>query len=412
MSPMTSNIRIIDLALKDLRQITRDRKSFIFLLIMPVAFTLLFGFAFGGNSTGDDRLPVGLLDQDNSEISQELAGFLQNSEVLRIVETEPDPAILDQQVADEELAAAIIIPQGFQASLYSSDPVQPVTIIGGGQSGFTIETEVQSLASRMANAIQAAKTSAEVAEEQGLIAGEEQQRTYIDQAYRQTMTEWESPPVTLHENQTSATSDAAEQEEGSNNAFTHSSPGMMAQFAIAGLIGAAGILVVEKKTQSVHRLLTTNMSKWQILIGHFLAMFIMIFLQLITLILFGQLFLDLSYFSQPLATLLLTIGTTLFTAGLGMLIGAVASSEEQVIVLSLVPMFLLAGLGGAWVPLEFTPQSFQTIAFLTPVAWVVDGYKDILIRGQGLEAVGTAVLVLLAYAAILFAIASWRFRVD
>ena len=44
---------------------------------------------------------------------------------------------------------------------------------------------------------------------------------------------------------------------------------------IAGLIGAAGILVVEKKTKSVQRLLTTNMSKGQILAGHFLAMFVM-----------------------------------------------------------------------------------------------------------------------------------------
>ena len=99
---------------------------------------------------------------------------------------------------------------------------------------------------------------------------------------------------------------------------------MMAQFAIAGLIGAAGILVVEKKTRSVQRLLTTNMSRGQILAGHFLAMFAMIFLQLTVLILFGQLFLDLPYFGQPLATLLLTVATALFTASLGMLIGAVA----------------------------------------------------------------------------------------
>ena len=115
---------------------------------------------------------------------------------------------------------------------------------------------------------------------------------------------------------------------------------------------------------------------------------------------------------QPLATLLLTAVTALFCASLGMLIGAVARTEEQVTVLSLTPMFLLSALGGAWVPLEFTPDSFQRVAYLTPLAWVMDGYKDILVRGQGLEAVGTAVLILLGYAGVLFGLAAWRFRFD
>jgi ABC-type multidrug transport system permease subunit len=187
---------------------------------------------------------------------------------------------------------------------------------------------------------------------------------------------------------------------------------MLAQFAIAGLIGAAGILVDEKKTKSVQRLLTTNMSKGQILAGHFLAMFVMIFLQLSVLILFGQLVLDLPYFSQPATTLALTLVTAIFTASLGMLIGAVSRSDEQVVVLSLVPMFVLSALGGAWVPLEFTPETYQRVAFLTPVAWVMDGYKDILVRGQGLEAVSPALLALLIYAAVLLAVAVWRFRFD
>ena len=49
-------------------QLLRDVKTFMFLLIMPVIFTLLFGYAFGGFSSGesDSRLPVGYLSQDRS----------------------------------------------------------------------------------------------------------------------------------------------------------------------------------------------------------------------------------------------------------------------------------------------------------------------------------------------------------
>lgn len=41
-------MRAVYLALKDLLQILRDWKAAFFLIIMPIAFTLLFGFAFGG----------------------------------------------------------------------------------------------------------------------------------------------------------------------------------------------------------------------------------------------------------------------------------------------------------------------------------------------------------------------------
>ncbi len=405
-------MRVLDLAIKDLRQITRDWKSFLFLLIMPIAFTLLFGFAFGGSSTADPRLPIGLTDEDGSALSGQLVAMLAASEVVRIEIENTTASELQEQVADENIAAAVLIPDGFGDSLPEDDPL-PVTIVGSGQTGFTIEEEVQTRTARLKSAVQAANLSVETGTGgNDLLAAESNRQAYFDAAFAAALAAWESPPVTIRHDESSALADEAQETNSNYSVFAHSSPGMMAQFAIAGLIGAAGILVVEKKTKSVQRLLTTNMSKSQILAGHFLAMFVMIFLQLSVLILFGQLVLDLPYLGQPLATLLLTVVTALFTASLGMLIGAVSKSEEQVVTLSLVPMFILSALGGAWVPLEFTPETYQRIAFLTPVAWMMDGYKDILVRGQGVEAVSPALLALLAYAAVLLALAVWRFRFD
>lgn len=404
-------MRIFDLALKDLRQITRDRKSFMFLLIMPIAFTLLFGFAFGGSSTADPRLPIGVADEDNSELSRQLLAMLSASEVVRIDVQEAAPAALQEQVAAEDIAAAVLIPAGYGQSLLAGE-AQPVTVVGSGQAGFTVEGEVQTGAARIRSAVQTATISQRTVVEHDLLAEEASRQTYFDAAFGQALDAWEEPPVSIRYDQSSALTAEAREEAGNYSVFAHSSPGMMAQFAIAGLIGAAGILVVEKKTKSLQRLLTTNMSRAQILAGHFLAMFIMIFLQLFILILFGQMFLDLPYLGQPLATILMTIVTALFCASLGMLIGTAARSEEQVVVLSLVPMFVLSALGGAWVPLEFTPESFQRIAYMTPIAWVMDGYKDILVRGQGLEALSMAMAVLLGYAVLLTALAIWRFRTD
>jgi len=138
----------------------------------------------------------------------------------------------------------------------------------------------------------------------------------------------------------------------------------------------------------------------------------MIFAQLVVLILFGQLFLSLNYLSQPLATLLVAVAASLFVAALGLFLGALAKNEEQVIIYSLIPMFILAGLGGAWVPLEVMPAGFQQFARLTPLAWVMTGFQDILIRGQGLETVWLPALVLVGYGIVFFMLGIWRFRVE
>src|SRR5512136_2064387 len=93
----------------------RDRKTLLFLLIMPVAFTLMFGFAFGGfGGSSDSRLPVGYLDQDNSRVSRKLRDLLAASKVIRLDEN-PTRSVsdLEQLVTQEKLAAAIIIPAGY-----------------------------------------------------------------------------------------------------------------------------------------------------------------------------------------------------------------------------------------------------------------------------------------------------------
>jgi ABC-2 type transport system permease protein len=187
---------------------------------------------------------------------------------------------------------------------------------------------------------------------------------------------------------------------------------MIAQFAIAGLIGAAEILVTEKKSRALSRMLTTGFSRMGILIGHFLAMSTIIFLQILVLAVFGQLFLDLDYFSSPLATLLLILVSALVNGALGLLIGALAKSSDTAVVFSLVPMFVFSALGGAWTPLEYTSQTVQFVAHFTPVAWMMDGFKDILARGAGLETVWLPIVVLLGFATLFFSLGTWRFNFE
>jgi ABC-2 type transport system permease protein len=407
-------MRVIDLTLKDLRQIVRDWRAAVFLLGMPIIFTLMFGFAFGGRGgTGqsDPRLPVGLLDQDQGQLSHQLVTLLANSEVLRIDEEGTGEAELEEKVAEGDLAAAIMVPAGYSDSLLAGQTPQLLLITDPGSSaGIALQGELQSAASRLFSAVQAAGLSSQIYDEQVGFVDENARQVYFAKQLTQGVAAWDEPPISISSQFSSA--QESTNENNSENAFAQSSPGMIAQFSVAGLMGAMTILVLERKSGAMKRLLTTNISRSQILLGHYLAMVIMIFAQLIILIIFGQLFLGLDYLGQPLATLLVAVAASLFVAALGLLLGALAKNEEQVIIYSLIPMFILAGLGGAWVPLEVMPAGFQQFARLTPLAWVMTGFQDILIRGQGLETVWLPALVLVGYGVVFFILGVWRFRVE
>lgn len=391
-------IKIFDIAQNDLAQFLRNRMTFLFFLVMPIAFTLLFGYAFGGfGGEEDTRLPVSLLDQDRSTYSQELQAMLGSSQVIRIQPLEEaDRQQAEDDLSSGDLAAILIVPASFAASLESG---KPEAVLLQASPASTVITTIQGEATnaifRLANAAWAARVANQVASAD------------FQEAFQESLAAWEAPPIQL------AVVSGVKNEEMANtliDSMAHSSPGMMIQFAIAGLLVAAQVIVNERRSYSLQRLLTTPTRRWYILVGHYLGIFILILIQFTILILFGQVFLKVNYLSVPLATLLVMIGTAACISGLGLLIGVVAKSDEQAVIFSLIPMFVMAGLGGAWVPLEVTGPAFQAVGHVSPVAWAMDGFKNVTVRGLGLQAVLLPTLALLVYAGAFFGLAVWRFN--
>lgn len=392
-------IRIFDIASKDLLQLLRDRKIFMFLLIMPIGFTLLFGFASGGFSRGatDSRLPVGFLDEDHSRLSRSLHDLLATSEVIRLQEDDfSTQASLETRVAGDKLAAAIIVPRGYGHKVLDGKPAK-LTLIAdtGTTAGMSVESEALAATIHLDSAVRTAMIMEQVTPD----------KAPFDYTYEKALSAWQEPPIRV----TETTSSAINQQPDSVQALAHTSPGMMLQFAIAGLLTCAQILVTERKTRSLQRLLTTATSRLHILLGHFLAIFVLIFCQFLLLISFGQFALRVNYLSAPGATLLVAFSGALCIAALGLLIGTLAKSEEQAIIFSLVLMFVLGGIGGSMVPLEVTGKTFQTIGHVSPVAWAMDGFKNILLRGQGFKSAMLPSAALAGYAALFFLLATRRF---
>ena len=161
-------MRVLDLTFKDIKQIVRDWKSALFLVVMPILFTFFFGFVLGPlySSDGgqDARLPVGVVDQDTGGVvDSALITMLDQSDVIRpTVLADTNLVQASQSVADGDLAAAVRIPAGYSDRLLSSqqadlEVVADQNIVAGQTASSALETVVN----RLLGALESARLSAD-----------------------------------------------------------------------------------------------------------------------------------------------------------------------------------------------------------------------------------------------------------
>lgn len=399
-------MRILDLARKDLSQILRDWKSGLFLLVMPLLFTLFFGFVFGAGSKPkpdvDPRLPVGLIDQDHGSLAASLERLLEDSEVIRPVTLDGKEAQqASQMVEDGDLAAVVTIPSGYTTRLLADQPSTLDVIADTHQpAGQTASRALETVTGRLLGAVEAAHISKTA-----------NPHSNLEDNLAQAISAWEEPALTVRIERATG---AAQQDEQptSSGGFSQASSGMMVQFSIFGLITSAMVLVLERKSGTLQRLLSTPILRTEVIAGHILAMFCVVFLQQLILVLVGQFVFGVDYMRQPLAVLVLITVLSFWAASLGLLISAISRKEDQVITLSLVAMFIFAAMGGAWFPLEVAGKAFATIGHVMPTAWAMDGFQNILLRGLGFQSVLLPAGILLAYALAFFGLAIWRIRFE
>ena len=119
-------MRILDVALKDLSQIFRDKRSLLFLVAMPIIFTLFMGFAYkggGDDAPSDNRIPLGWVNNDpDGQISQQLFEMLSNSDSIRVVKLAADA--VNDSVRKGEVAGALMVPVRYSEQVSAGNAAQ------------------------------------------------------------------------------------------------------------------------------------------------------------------------------------------------------------------------------------------------------------------------------------------------
>ncbi len=405
-------MRVLDLALKDLFQLIRDRKTFLFLLIMPVVFTAFMGFALGrGNQAEEVRWNVSILNQDiNGTVSNALVASLMESAAIKVqVLDTAQPTEVETLVRQGKVEAVVLIPANYSEQNFAGETAQiKVFVDSASQAGQLIRTEIINTVTRLMSAAEIARLSVNQQEEIAAFADPESREMALVQAFDAAVANWKEPLFRLEMKKAVARDANPDVLQG--NTYNQSSPGMIVMFAIFGLVNTALILVTERKSHALARLMTTSMKRSEIILGHLLAMFAIVFLQQVVLAAAGQVLFKVNYIREIGAVLLVMAALSMWVAALGLMISVLVKTEEQVNLFSLIAMFIFSALGGTWFPLEIAGRGFEAIGRWMPTAWAMKGFQDVLVRGLGFQEVLPAVGMLVLYAVIFFAIAVWGFR--
>ncbi len=102
-----------------------------------------------------------------------------------------------------------------------------------------------------------------------------------------------------------------------------------------------------------------------------------------------------------------TACTSLAAIGWGLLVAVCSRTLEQATVIGGVGNILAAAVGGIMVPRFVMPEAMQKLSEVSPMAWALDGFHAVILRGGGAADLAAPCVKLVALALALFAAALW-----
>ena len=421
--------QILALTIKDLKIIFKDTGGVAALFLMPAMFIIVMSNALAGTfgSGSNQLINVLVVNLDRGTTGAALVEDLKASGGMN-VETTWDNQPLTRAQAEQLIVAqkrnlAVVIPEDFSHALQKVafgnaaqsaqidlvvDPAtseQVVCPVKGALAGLSQQAAFKGLMpqgvdlmldaiNQNGGSVPAAMRSA-LEDESGFTTGNSKQLVVIN----------ETQPANMKIDQRP-------------NSVQQNVPG----WALFGVFFISGILAQsifeEKRTGAFRRLVASPMSRTTVLLGKLVPHVIVNLVQITLLFLVGYFVLPLTglprleWGAHPEGLLVISICASITANALGLMLAAIARSEQQLGGLSTLLVVTLAALGGVMVPRFVMPQFMQTLGLISPHAWALNGYQDILVRGYGIIEILPECAVLLAMAAVMFGVAVRRFKWD
>ncbi|GBD83820.1 ABC-2 family transporter protein [bacterium BMS3Abin02] len=367
-------------------RMVRDRRSFFFIFVLPLLLTLVLGAVFGGSF-----LPrLGVVGGDDGPLARSLMADLQNQSTIRVLPYADLHALL-LAVERGEVEAGLEIPKGYDEQARTG--VELGFIARSVQEEAVLRTMVGSVVAEQNRVLRAAG----FVEAQGLanfdVALSVAKGKQRDLAGVSVVTSLVGEPVSFTRI-------------GRFDLGAHSQ--LILFMFLTSLAGSAA-LIRSRMLGVSRRMVATPTPIRTIVVGEAMGRFGVAMVQGLFIVLGTWLVFGVDW-GDPLGTGAVLVMFSLVSAGAAMLIGSLFRNDAQAGGIGVLLGLGFGALGGCMVPLQvfqiFSPGLY-TAAHITPHAWALEAFIEMVQRGGGLVDILPELAILGGYAVVFLGLASW-----
>jgi ABC-2 type transport system permease protein len=188
-------------------------------------------------------------------------------------------------------------------------------------------------------------------------------------------------------------------------------PAYTVMFVFFMVLIMARSFLAERDLGTLRRLRLAPVAPSEILLGKTLPFLLLSLAQSAILFLSGRLIFGMSWGPQPWLLVPIVVCTSLAATSLGLLVATVARTDSQVSAYADFLVITMAAISGVFMPRDWLPWTMQQISLVTPHAWALIAYDELLAREVvSVSVVARCCAAQLGFALVYFLLGWWRFR--
>ena len=354
---------------KELRQISRDRRTLMTIVFVPAFFLLLYGYALNWDIR---HIALAVQDRDATTESRALISAFVNSGYFDRVADVFTPADVDRALNVNTARAALIIPEGFGRDLTSGRAPQVQLLINGDNANTA--TTVMGYAGTIARSVGATLSASEAPPAPPISV---EPRIWYNPELRSTL---------------------------------FLVPGLIAYILmITAVISTALSIVREKESGTMEQVRMAPIDTFSFVVGKSIPYFFISLASAALIILAAMVLFGLPMRGNWLSLL---AALSLFIAGAlgtGLLISTAAETQQVAFQAAMLTSFLpTLMLSGFIFPISSMPQALQLVTYVVPARYFLIALRGIVLKGTPVTLLWPQMLALSIYALAMLTLAAVR----
>jgi ABC-2 type transport system permease protein len=371
------NSRLASILRKEFIQITRDKRTLVIILIIPIMQLFLLGYS----ATSDVRnVPLAVFDQCRCAESRSLLDVYRSADYFKLAYMVGSENEIRTLIEQGDARAGLIIPPDYNIAL--ADGNAEVAFILDGSDATAGSTALS--AATLIGQSQATQLMIERLERSGLDASNFQPPLQVRTRV------WYNPDLV------------------SSHFMIPGVIGMIL-YAITSILTATAV-VRERERGTIEQLIVTPIRPWELVVGKILPYAILAFIDTLEVLAIGH-----WWFGMPVRgdlSLILACSGLLVLSGLGigLFASTIANTQQEAMLtvwMTLLPSIFLSGF---FFPLEAMPKFLQWVSYIIPLRYYLIIIRALLIKGVGAGPIWSEILALAVFGIAIMSAASVRFR--